>query len=141
MSLIITYPIRQAVLALITGGGGPLDSADLVVGLLTELPAGGTRITLADCEAVEPDGDSFPGYARIDPTVWGDPYRDGADNCFQDMGEMEWICSDDPPADLTVVAAFWSNGTDVIVDTFPAPQTVTKKDDPVRYIGQFGYGQ
>jgi hypothetical protein len=139
--LIVSYPFRKKIMTRITGTGGTLDGASLATGLLLAGISAGTRTTLADCAAFEPDNTSFPGYARITPIAWSAQYRDGGDNVYVDAGEQFFIASADPPAPLSIVGAFWTDLTDVVIELFDEPQGVTKKDDAVRYVPTFAYGQ
>jgi hypothetical protein len=140
-TLIVSYPFRQKIMTKITGTGGPLDAASLALGLLLSGISAGTRTTLADCEGFEPDNTSFPGYARITPLAWGAQYRDGNDNVYRDAGEQTFLASADPPSPLSIVGAFWTDLTDVVIELFDEPQAITRKDDAVRYIPTFAYGQ
>lgn len=141
MAILVSFPFREAILAAITGTGAPLDEANIEIALIAGPFAPDTRTTLADCEASEPDGTSFPGYARKTGLAWSTPFIDGADNIYQDLGEQLWVANADPPAPLSITGVFWTDGTDVIIEMFSAPQVVERDLDPVRYIPQFGYGQ
>lgn len=139
---IITYDVRKGVLTELIDTGNIFDGADWEVGLLAGPVSPNTRWGKTECEAAEPDNTSFPGYARITPIAWGTLYRDPSDNVYVDGGELEWIATADLPDTLEIAGCFWINGADqVVIEIFDAPVSVSKQDDPVRWVPTLAYGQ
>src|SRR5262245_10146935 len=137
MAVLIPYSVREGILAGITGTGGVLE-APVSVELYQSPVSLGTRTTYAEMLAAIA---TFDGYTAKTISAWSAQYRDGADNVYQDGGELLWVRTV-TGSPQTIYGAYWHETTNLLgVEEFPVPIVVEFADDPVIYLPVFAYGQ
>jgi len=116
---------------------GPFAPGSLTFRLYISALTPGDRVTRATVLANEA---TFPGYAALTMTAWGEIYRDGADNVFRDGPLLQFTCHGTVSPPQTVYGVAWDDGFNVSIDPLATPVAIAIDDDVVRYVPIIAYG-